>query len=142
MNSEPIVLEESFRAPVQSVWQALTDVRQMKKWYFEELQEFNPEVGFHTQFNVRNRDKDYLHMWTVTDVVPLKRIAYRWQYRGYTGDSTVVFELSDRERQTTLTLSVIGLDTFPQDNPDFTRESCTAGWNYFIRERLKAFLEV
>ena len=141
MNAEPIILEQTLAAPCHLVWDAITDVRRMKQWYFSEIQSFEPTVGFQTRFTVRNQEKEYVHIWTVTDVVPLKRIAYRWQYAGYTGDSTVVFELSGRDRTTTLTLTVIGLETFPRDNPDFTRESCTQGWNYFIRERLKPYLE-
>jgi hypothetical protein len=33
------------------------------------------------------------------------------------------------------------LQSFPGHIPEFKRESCLAGWQYFIRERLKKFLE-
>ncbi len=30
---------------------------------------------------------------------------------------------------------------FFENIPEFSRESCQAGWNYFIKEQLKAFLD-
>ncbi len=35
MNQEPIVLERSFHAPADKVWQALTIKNKMKEWYFD-----------------------------------------------------------------------------------------------------------
>ena len=42
---------------------------------------------------------------------------------------------------TNLKLTHAGHDTFPNDNPIFSRESGEAGWRYFLNESLKAFLE-
>jgi len=50
------------------VWKAITDKDQMKQWYFDTIDDFKPEVGFQTQFKVRNGNKDYLHIWKVTEV--------------------------------------------------------------------------
>jgi len=52
------------------VWRAITDVAQMKQWYIPNIESFKPEVGFRTEFNVREGDQDYLHLWEVTAVVP------------------------------------------------------------------------
>ena len=32
-------------------------------------------------------------------------------------------------------------EDLPDDVPEFTRESCQGGWEYFIKGRLKEFLE-
>jgi hypothetical protein len=40
--------------------------------------------------------------------------------------------------QFTVTTKVI--EDFPNDIPEFARESCIGGWNYFIKERLDKFL--
>ena len=76
ISSDPIVAEQSFSAPIEVVWKAITDKDQMRQWFFETMMEFEPEAGFETQFNVQCEDRDYLHLWKVIDVVPQKRIAY------------------------------------------------------------------
>lgn len=141
MNGDPIVVEQTFNAPIAVVWKAITDKNQMRQWFFEPIADFEPEVGFETQFNVRFQDQDYPHLWKVTDAVPEKRIAYDWRYGGYPGISSVEWELSETPSGTKLKLTHAGLETFPQDHPVFSRESGQAGWNYLLHESLKAFLE-
>lgn len=133
--------EETFDAPIAVVWKAITDKDQMRQWFFETMTDFEPELGFETQFNVRCEERDYLHLWKVTDVVMRKRIACQWRYGGYAGNSSVTWELSETPSGTKLKLTHEGTETFPQDNPVFSRESGQAGWDYFLRESLKAFLE-
>ena len=43
--AEAIIMERILDAPVQKVWKALTDVNQMREWYFD-LKQFKPEIGF------------------------------------------------------------------------------------------------
>jgi uncharacterized protein YndB with AHSA1/START domain len=138
---DPIVVEQTFSAPIDRVWRSITDGDQMRRWFFESIEEFRPEPGFDTRFSVRSGDRDYLHLWRVTDVIPERRIAYDWKYGGYPGESFVVWELSETGDGTRLKLTHTGVETFPQDNPAFTRESCQAGWRYFLCDRLRAFLE-
>ena len=140
-NADPIVVEETFDAPIAVVWKAITDKDQMRQWFFETITDFQAASGFETQFNVRCEERDYPHLWKVTEVVPEKRIAYGWRYGGYPGNSTVVWGLSETPSGTKLTFTHQGIETFPQDNPVFSRESTQEGWNYFLRESLKAFLE-
>ena len=65
-----LIIEESFKARVETVWKAITDKDQMRQWYFEMLESFRPEVGFKTQFNVEHGGKNYLHLWEVTEACP------------------------------------------------------------------------
>ena len=51
------------------------------------------------------------------------------------------FELFPDENSTTLKLTHTGIESFSQDNPDFTLESFTQGWTYLICESLKNYLE-
>ena len=138
---EPIVVEQTFNASIETVWKAITDLDRMRQWYFENIPSFEPEVGFETQFGVQSEDKHFRHLWTVTEVDPPAKIAYRWRYEEYPGDSVVTFQLSELDDETRLTLTVRVLDDFPDDIPEFRRESCMEGWHYFIGKRLKAFLE-
>ncbi len=140
-SANPIVAEQTFNAPIEVVWKAITDKDQMRQWFFETMTDFEPESGFETQFDVQCEDQNYPHHWKVTDVIPQKRIAYDWRYGGYPGESTVAWELSQTPNGTKLVLTHEGIETFPQDNPIFSRESTQAGWDYFLHESLKAFLE-
>lgn len=137
----PIVIERVFDAPAQTVWQAITDPNQMKQWYFAPLNSFKPEVGFETQFNVRHNEKDYLHIWKVTEVVPGKKITYNWKYGGKPGESSVTFELFPEGNKTKLKLTHEGLETFlPESNPELARGNFVQGWTHFS-SALKQFVE-
>ena len=140
-NEEPIIVEQEIDKSVDIVWRALTDITQMHQWYFDNIPSFKPEVGFETRFNVQSQTRNFLHIWKVTEVIPQKLIKYNWSYEEYVGDSFVVFELFKQSSSTLLRLSHHVIEGFPDDIPEFKRESGLAGWTYFIKQRLKEFLE-
>jgi len=140
-SDEPIIVEQTFNSSVESVWNAITDIEQMRKWYFENIPDFKPAIGFRTQFNVQSDERNFLHMWKVTDVQPQKLIKYIWKFENYPGESSSTFELLNQDDLTKLRLTVEILEDFPEDIPEFKRESCIEGWKYFINNRLKEFLE-
>lgn len=136
----PFTIERVYDAPVEKVWKALTDKNQMKEWYFD-LAEFHPEVGFEFSFyGEGHKGEKYLHLCRITEVVPMKKLAYTWRYEGIEGLSTVSFELSDENGKTRLKLTHEGLETFPQNNPDFAKESFAAGWTEITGIYLKNFV--
>jgi uncharacterized protein YndB with AHSA1/START domain len=139
-NDEPIIVEQTFNASIDDVWNAITEIDQMHRWYFENIPSFKPEVGFETQFNVKSQGRNFLHMWKVTEVVPQKMIKYKWKYKDYPGDSFVIWEIFKEGDSTKLKLTVQIEVSFPENIPEFTRESCIGGWDFFIRKRLKKFL--
>ena len=140
MKNEPLVVERTFNAPIEKVWEAITDKDNMKQWYFD-LAEFKPEVGFEFQFTGGSEDKTYLHLCKVTEVVAGKKLTYSWRYDGYAGNSFVTFELFPEGDKTRLKLTHADLDTFPADNPDMAKESFMAGWTEIIGTNLKNYLE-
>ncbi len=140
-SDEPIIVEQTFNSSIESVWNAITEIKQMRQWYFENIPAFKPEIGFETQFSVQSNDRNFLHMWKVTDVQPLKMIKYSWGFQDYPGKSTVTFELLKQDNLTKLRLTVDVLEDFPEDISEFTRESCIAGWKYFINNRIKDFFK-
>ena len=137
--TEAIILERTFDAPVGRVWTALTDVDQMREWYFD-LAEFKPQVGFEFDFIVEHAGNSYHHLCRVTDVVSEKKIAYTWRYKGEPGDSLVTFELSPEGNRTRLRLTHTGIETFPK-TPAYARKNFEAGWNAIIGSELKQFIE-
>jgi uncharacterized protein YndB with AHSA1/START domain len=139
--NNPVIIEQTFKTSIQNVWKSITDVTQMRLWFFENIPSFVPEVGFETRFNVRSGNRGFLHLWKLTEVIPPKKIVYDWRYEGFPGNGTVSFELFEQNDGTLLRLTNEGLETFPSHIPEFTRESCIGGWEYFIKDSLKAFLE-
>ena len=140
-NDEPVVVEQTFNTSIDTVWNSITRIDQLRQWYFENIPAFKAEVGFETQFNVHSQGRNFLHMWKVTEVLPNKMITYNWKYDGYPGDSFVMFELFDQGNLTNLRLTHQVQESFPEDIPEFTRQSCVEGWTFFINKSLKDFLE-
>jgi len=137
--AEAIILERTFDAPVGRVWTALTDVDQMRLWYFD-LKEFKPEIGFEFEFIVEHEGNSYHHLCRVTEVIPQKKIAYTWRYKGEAGDSLVIIELSPEGEKTHLKLTHSGVETFPK-TPAYARKNFEDGWAAIIGSELKQFVE-
>jgi uncharacterized protein YndB with AHSA1/START domain len=138
ISTEPLVIERTFSAPIATVWRAITDAGEMRRWYFD-LKEFKAERGFEFQFVVEHEGNTYDHRCKVTEVIPQKKISYTWRYHGHEGDSRVTFELFDEGGKTKLKLTHEGLGTFPK-TPAFTRKNFEQGWTSLIGESLKNFL--
>ena len=140
MKATPLTIERSFKVPAGTVWQAITDSDKMKQWYFD-IDSFKPEVGFEFQFWGGSDDKKYLHLCKVREAIKDKKLAHTWQYKDYPGESYLSWELLPEDGGTRVVLTHSGLETFPQDSPDFRRESFEAGWTYILGTSLKKFLE-
>ncbi|MGA2296542.1 MAG: SRPBCC domain-containing protein [FCB group bacterium] len=142
MNNEPVVIEQAFNVTPEKVWTAITELEKMKQWYMKEIELFEPEVGFQTEFTVHEGEKDYLHIWKVTEVVPLEKISYEWKFGGYPGNTLVTFWLSSEDNKTKLILTHENLKSFhPDINPELSREEFIHGWKSLICTSLKKFLE-
>lgn len=139
--SNPIVTEQLLNCSSELVWEAITRADQMRRWFFSEIENFSPELGFSTEFNVHAEGKDFLHQGKIIEVSPQASIRYDWRYGGYPGESTVNWQLSPHEAGTLLTVTHQGIDSFPQSEPAFTAESCQGGWQYFINQRLKDYIQ-
>ena len=135
-------IERTFNAAVEKVWRAITEIDQMKEWYFPQLSDFKAEVGFQTHFNVHHEGRDFLHIWKVKQVIPLKKISLEWKYGGYRGSSLLTFELFEMGNKTKLILTHEGLETFmPAKYPELGKENFMQGWTQFMDKGLKQFLE-
>jgi uncharacterized protein YndB with AHSA1/START domain len=140
MEHEPLIVERTYEAPVKTVWDAITNNAKMKKWYFD-IPEFKPEVGFEFEFTAGSEKKMYKHLCKVTETEPEKKLSYSWKYADYPGSSVVTFELMPAGHETVVRLTHTGLESFPQDSPDFALASFTEGWNYILGKGLKEFVE-
>lgn len=141
MNEQPFIIERIYNAPIAKVWEAITDPAKMKEWYFD-IADFKAEVGHQFSFMGGDECKQYQHLCTVTEVEKEKKLAYTWKYAAYEGNSIVLFELFDEGNdRTRLRLTHSGLETFPKSDPNFARESFSAGWNHILGSSLPKYLE-
>jgi uncharacterized protein YndB with AHSA1/START domain len=134
----PFVIERVFDAPVNVLWTALTNKDEMKQWYFD-LKEFKAEPGFKFSFTGGTKERQYLHLCEVIDVIPNKKLSYTWKYDGYTGESKVIFELFPEGSKTRLRLTHEGLETFPA-LADFARQNFEQGWTSIVDTSLKEYV--
>lgn len=140
-NEPVIIVEHTFEVTKERLWDAITDLNQMRQWFFENIPDFKAEIGFTTQFNVLSETRNFFHLWRITEVEPFWKIVYNWSYQGYDGEALVYFELFENGDRTTLKLTNKIIENFPNDIPEFTRKSGIDGWNYFIKGRLADFLK-
>ena len=141
METKPLIVERTLNAPANRIWEALTDNSKMKEWYFK-LENFEPRVGFEFQFYGQgSTGEKFLHLCQITTVEPEKKLSYTWKYDGIEGNSEVSFELFPEGDKTLLRITHVGLDSFPQDRPDFAGSSFSAGWNYILGISLKKYVE-
>ena len=140
MKNEPLILERTYNVPIETVWKAISNNNEMKKWYFD-LAEFKPEVGFEFEFYGGKDGREYRHLCKITEIVTGVKMTYSWRYDGYAGNSFVTFELFADGAKTRLKLTHTGLETFPAENADFGKHSFVAGWTHIIGTALKEFVE-
>jgi len=139
MGTEPFVIERTYNAPAEKVWQAITDRQKMEQWYFK-LEDFKPEVGFEFRFSGGPDDRSYLHICVVTEVIPGKKLTHSWRYDGYAGESFVTWELFPESDKTKVKLTHTGLETFPKE-PDFAKTNFAMGWTHIVGTSLAEYLE-
>lgn len=137
---DPIIIEQDFPSSLEELWLALTEPEQMRRWYFDNIPDFRPEAGFTTEFMVDAGEREFQHQWQVTEAHQPNRLSYRWQYGGYKGAALAVFELSGDDRSAFLRFEFQIEEDFDDSIPEFRRESCVAGWQYFISESLSKYL--
>lgn len=140
MENKDIIIQQVFNHSKETVWKALTEVDQMKLWFFDNIPSFEARVGFQTAFNINAPSRDFMHLWKVTEVEENKKLVVSWTYADIPGEAFVSYLITETTNGCHLKLVNQGLENFPQDIPEFARESCIAGWTYFIKDKLLNYL--
>ena len=141
MDRKDVIVEQEYAASPAHVWSAISDVTEMRDWYFP-LDAFEPRVGFAFSFVSGNsEDKPYLHLCKVVEVIPQQKLSYTWQYDGLPGCTTVSFELSEQGGGTLLRLTHSGIETLAEGGADFKKENFIGGWNHFLKTALADYLK-
>ncbi|WP_077346411.1 SRPBCC family protein [Algoriphagus sp. A40] len=140
LKHQPVVVEKEVGASKEKVWKALTEKAQMRHWYFD-VDGFDAVEGFQFQFvGQGTKGQDFVHLCTITEVIPEHKLQYSWQYEGFPGYSLVTFFLTETATGTKIKVTHLGLETFPQETQDFARENFVMGWNEIIGKLLPDYL--
>lgn len=135
-----VTIERTYDAPIERVWEALTNKSQMKQWYFD-VSDFRPEIGFQFEFIGGDEKVKYRHFCEVVEVQKPTKLAYTWQYENIEGVSLVNIDLfAEAENRTRVKLTHSGLD-FKTDDQNFRPSSFDAGWNHILEMSLRDFVE-
>ena len=133
-----LIKEFLYDASIEEVWHALTSISEMRKWYFPQLQKFEPVIGYKFQFD--DDGSEYQKEWIVTKMMEGETFAHSWAYYGYPGSSEVIFDLFAVGNKTRLRVTQTDLESFP-NHPHFKRERFDSGWNNLLGHNLKDLLE-
>jgi uncharacterized protein YndB with AHSA1/START domain len=135
-----VTVQRTYDAPIERVWDALTNKDQMKQWYFD-VSDFKPEPGFKFEFTGGDESVSYRHFCEVVEADKPNRLSYTWRYENIEGTSLVTIDLkSENENRTHVKLTHSGLD-FKTDDKNFQPSSFNAGWNEIIGTSLRNFVE-
>ncbi len=138
MNNNDFTLRVLLPQPPKVVWSVLTDLHHMQQWFFAEIEQFEPRLGFATAFAFRYHDKTFTHQWDVRACTQEKELCLGWQYAEYPGEATAVFRLAPQGQGTRLDFSSSIITPFPAME-EFSRASMEQGWTDLLQQRLKQY---
>ncbi len=138
---ENVKVSVKVNAPVDKVWNALTDKEQMKNWYFD-IPDFELKEGNAFNFYEPGEERKFHHHCEIAEVVPQEKLKHSWTYPDISKEKTLVkWELKPESEGTVVTLTHKGLENFHHLGEDFYPESFQKGWEEIIGKSLKGFVE-
>ena len=69
-NKASIQIRTPSNTTKENLWNTVTKVEKMKKWYFSQLKSFKPKIHFKTAFKTKHEGYVYMHKWRVFKVTP------------------------------------------------------------------------
>ncbi|MFC3158272.1 Uncharacterized conserved protein YndB, AHSA1/START domain [Chryseobacterium arachidis] len=139
--SNPIIVEHKVNAPIDKVWQALTDKNEMRIWYFD-IEDFELKIGAIFNFYEPGDEKKYHHQAEVVEIIPNKKLKHTWTYPEFSDQKTILtWELQADADHTLIKLIHDDIDYFGDLGENFSRNAFTEGWNGIIGQSLKPYLE-
>lgn len=139
--SHPIIVEQKVNAPAEKVWKALTDIDEMKIWYFD-ISDFIPETGTVFNFYEPGDERKYHHQAEILEVIPGKKLKHTWFYPEFSDQkTTVTWELYPEGLQTVIRLIHENINAFHNLGENFSEKAFTEGWTQITEQSLKRYLE-
>jgi uncharacterized protein YndB with AHSA1/START domain len=139
---ENIQIEKTYNAPIALVWQAITNRAMMKEWYFDFAEDFKLQTGAVFEWTAGDHNsKQWLHRGKMLEIIPDKKLVHTWEYPGYTGISTLSWNLLKIDDAKTKII-LIHEFTIPFDSSivELKRENFEGGWAHIINISLEDYL--
>ncbi|MDR6967027.1 uncharacterized protein YndB with AHSA1/START domain [Flavobacterium arsenatis] len=137
---EPIVINFTFNAPLEKVWNALSNETELKKWYFP-VEDYEFEVGKEFTFYESTESQKYFHKARFLNIIPNQLIEHTWEHPNDSkGSSVVKWELKAEGDSTKVTLTHTGTESFEDAGPDFTTANYEMGWTAIVGTSLRNYL--
>ena len=102
---------------------------------------FEPEEGYEFTLVAENKDKRYVHLCRVTEIIDQRKLVYSFRFQNTNGITYVTWELFPEGRKTRLRLTHEGLELIAHAGPDYARQNFVHGWTEFFDNRLAQFLQ-
>ena len=137
-----IQIEKTYNAPMALVWQAITNRAMMKEWYFNFAEDFKLETGAEFEWTAGDHNnRQWLHRGKMLEIIPAEKLVHIWEYPGYTGISTLSWNLLKIDDATTK-VTLIHEFTIPFDITvaELRKENFEMGWNQIINISLEEYL--
>ena len=136
----PIEKKLTVNAPVNRVWEALTDPNELQKWMMMSTN-FEPETGKDFTFQAdASEEWDGVFKCNVKEVVENKKLSYSWDTAFINAETLVEIELTKNGDKTELSLVHSGWDKMAA-NQEETRNSHSEGWDLRFGQKLKEVVE-
>lgn len=135
-------IEKTYNAPITLVWQAITDRAMMKEWYFNFAEDFKLETGAVFEWTAGDtEDNQWLHRGKMLEIIPNQKLVHTWEYPGYSGTSTLSWNLSKLDDATTK-VTLVHEFTIPFDSnvAAFKTANFEMGWTHIINISLEEYL--
>ena len=139
---ETFRIEKIYKAPVELVWQAITDPTMMKEWYFNFDEAFKLEPGAIFEWTAGDTEENqWLHRGKMLEIIPAEKLVHTWEYPGYSGTSTLSWNLLKVDDATTKII-LIHEFTIPFDSnvAALRQENFEIGWNHIVNISLEEYL--
>jgi uncharacterized protein YndB with AHSA1/START domain len=133
-DNNSITLSRVYQAPIELIWKAITDMEEMKKWYFDFAGAFRLELGHEFEWYAGPAEgKQWLHRGKITEIIDGRKLAHTWEYPGYSGSSAVTWELTPVDDNSTR-LVLTHEFTIPFDSAEeaLRRENFDKGWTHIL----------
>lgn len=104
MDTAVIVMEHTYDAPVDKVWQTLTDLSKIDEWFFK-LEDLKAGLGFVLSFSGNDKDEKKIHKCVITELIHARKLSYSFIYKDYPQRSEVTFTLFPEGEKTRLILT-------------------------------------
>lgn len=138
---ENVKISVKVNAPLDKVWNAITNKEQMKNWYFD-VPDFEPKIGNNFSFYGGDENEEYHHFCEIVDLIPNEKLKHSWAYPEISKEKTLVkWELKPENEGTIVTLTHKGLEAFEHLGENFKIHSFRKGWEDIVGKSLKEFVE-